>query len=150
MASDLIDSNGFYPPEDSTPVMSLVIPIVVTTAKLFRVKDDIPLEEIEKEENIFNLCEEVKGVMVFKNSLAIDNFSEKLFEENPLPLHDKIHKDIFKLGLDNYFEKGVSYCSPGYVYIINYDSMDELFSFCLNEVQKICKNVSNGYIKNEK
>lgn len=138
----------FYENEEHvSPIISVTLPIIVTTAKLYRLQADISLEDIEHEKEIFNLFEEEKGIMLLNlNYKTVWNFSDEIFEREPLPIDDNIIKLI--KSSDKYFDtKWLHYCNPGYVYIINYEHFDELFSKCLLNIENICEKFSENLLK---
>lgn len=127
------------------PVCCITVPIVVTTAKLFRVKKNLALEDIEKENDVMKLCDEEKGILLFDTDSSIEKFSEELFEKEPESSYGSL-TDKF-IAVNKLPFHSFQHCHPGYVYILNYEHLEELFSSCLNLIEKLCNNFPEKYIK---
>ncbi|MGB8217234.1 MAG: hypothetical protein WCE94_08025 [Candidatus Methanoperedens sp.] len=138
---DLHAVQNFYENEKETfPIISITLPVIVTTARLFRLHEDISLEDIEKQEDIFSLFEEENGLLLMNlNYETVWKFSEELFKKEPLPIYDELksNEHLNLLHLRN----------PGYVYIINYEHFDELFSKCLHKIENLCEKFSKNFIR---
>lgn len=125
--------------EDAAALISVTLPIIVTTAKLYRLQEDISLEDIENENDVLNIFKEAKGIMLFNlNYKTVWEFSNEIFEKKPLPIDDDIIK-LIQSSKERFDIEWLYNCNPGYVYIINYEHFDELFSKCLSKIENICE-----------
>ena len=133
--------------DDVAPLISVTLPIIVTTAKLYRLQEDISLEDIENEKDISNIFEEEKGMLLFNlNHETVWKFSNEIFKKEPLPIDDATINLI--RSSDKYFNTDrLHNCNPGYVYIINYEHFDELFSKCLLKIEQICEEISENLLE---
>ncbi len=135
-------SDVWWPPK----IASLTIPIIVTTAKLFTVREDVTLEDIEKEDKISNLLNEEKGVLLVSDDVIVRNFFHEEFKKHdfektirdvlPHFPHDRIIPSI-----------AMHLQRTRTVYIITYENFDEMFGKCINKIEKFCKEFPEKYIE---
>ena len=133
---------------DLNAVASVTFPIIVTTAPLYRVKEEISLEDIEKEKDFTNICEEVKGVLLTNEGNESEStFTRQLFDKKPI-INKRTIEYLDKVNLMENTSESIKWINPGFIYIINYKYTEELFSIALNKIKKICEEFSKK-IKNK-
>lgn len=130
--------------EYKNPIATLTIPIIITTANLFRVRDNLSIEDIENENDILNLSEKEKGILLINSDYAKSaKFSKQLFEKSPISFNNELENWITNFQPPDFFRIDMlKYTHPGYIYIINYYHFEELFANCINQIDEACYNFS--------
>lgn len=139
---ELIAKNEF----EDIEVISITIPIIVTTAKLLKAKENVSLETITDEEDVYSLLDEEKGILLMdSNYSTVSDFSDKLFQAKPLPIDSKLRTwACNSIGYDRLDPNCLKLCHPGYVYVISYEHFEELFSLCIENISEICMKYNNS------
>jgi hypothetical protein len=120
----------------------LSLPIVVTTADIFKIKKNTSLEEIETS-NLMQLVEKTPGVLYYHTDYSIlKPFRDSLNEEYPITLESEQEQFLTKDASKNV----ASYIHPGYVYIINYYNLTECFTTCINYIQNIIEDIKKHIV----
>lgn len=138
---DMIEHNPklFYSRNNKReiPIGSLTIPMVVTTAKIFKVRDNVTLEELEKEKDIRNLLEEKQGILLpYANYLDRKEFQKELISTDPTISSKSIKISEIE-----------DFCSPNCVYIVNYEHLEKVFSNCIAKIESLCENYAKVFQK---
>lgn len=113
---------------ESILISSLTIPIVLTTAKIFKLREGITLEKIQKKKDVEELYEEKSGVLLS----YVDYLDFEKFLGNLTQKYRRSEKVINMMGLK-------SYCIPGCVYITNYEYLEDTFSHCISKIERLCR-----------
>lgn len=130
-------------PHSYSSIGFMTVPIIVTTAKLFRVKDNTLMEDIENANNILDLSKEERSVLLFNSRSNFRRFSEEKFKKENI---EYFYKAINYLGDPSIGEHpSFRYNFPRNVYILNYDHLDDLLSFCLEKLQRLSDEIVGGY-----
>lgn len=124
-------------------IAAVTYPIIITTSKLFKFDSNISLEDIEKTEKIMDLCKEVQGVLLTNTEYKREEiFIEELFTKSPIRLSKKtlavLEKN--KMGVISSLDS-LKLMSPGYIYVINYEYLTELFDYAVLEIEKFCNSL---------
>ena len=123
----------------SVPMASLCLPIVVTTAEIWKVRAGVTLEVIENSKDINELGEPTQGVLLpFSENYMINKFTEELWSRMPIesrPLVDYIKTAPLSLHRFTGW--------PGSVYVINYSSFEEVLSTGISNIQKLVDDLKN-------
>jgi len=138
-----------------TPIATITIPIIVTTAKIFVVKKDLTLEDIEKEQNITSIITEEKGVVLCnQNDSNLHDFANEIlgnlsFNQELFGWCEKFGSIDAKYTTAYYQEKfhhEITTSLPHQICIINYEYLDEFFSTCTQIIETKCKEFQNKYV----
>ena len=136
---DFIENNGA---EDTSYVLyTNVIPLIITTSRLYKLKSNVSLEDIEKSDNIMDLLEEVDAIILNINTESITNeFRKTIFEKYPIN-SSTINSAVALFGgpiggvsVDTY--GNIHYpevYEENYVIIVNYKKLNDVFLNFLNE-----------------
>ncbi|MCX6652437.1 MAG: hypothetical protein NT137_03675 [Methanomassiliicoccales archaeon] len=123
------------------PFSTLTIPIIVTTAPLSILRDEVTLEEIENSIDIMDLAEEVPGICL-NRSQTHDQFTymDKVNEADPVYLSTEV-EDWLKnyQGLDKEAAHDIIRGSPvNRIHILNYASLEESLERVTGNIRSIC------------
>lgn len=126
---------------DELSVISLTIPIIVTTAKLIRIKDGVSIEDIRGSEHISDLTTEEKAIYLYTtNYKDYHRFIDKLKEEEPHELGQNTQKWFESLSeYDHMLFEQYDRSIPTRVYVVRYNHLDEFIDLLLSNIKKCCK-----------
>lgn len=126
------------------PLIISTVPVVVTTAEIFKIKQDTNLDDLEKVDDINSLVERVPGVAYnYTNESVLRKFTDQLWEKNPISM--SIPEEFWE-EIPNFSEESFKNIHPGMVYIINYSNLEEVFPKGLKRLENITKQIDDNIV----
>ncbi len=137
-------------PKFSTLLSTLTLPIIVTTADLYTLKENITLEEIEKENDTLKLCNNQEAVAVYNVGFEYFNkFNDELNKTGPLKLNNEESKLLLEIDSNKKLSSILSrlnYIHPGFIYIINYKYLDRQLNILNREIDLFAEKYRNNFL----
>jgi hypothetical protein len=121
----------------------MTVPIIITTAKLFRVKEGTSLEDIENASSVRDLFREERSVLLFGSRLSFKRFSEETFKEDNMQSFPKVIDFLGDSSIGD--NPSFRYNFPSNVYVLNYEYLDDLFSLCLGKLERLSYEIVEEY-----
>jgi hypothetical protein len=120
-----------------------IIPIIVTTAKIYQLKEEITIEDIKKAKTIEEIAKEEKAVFYEQpEHLELENYINNSFTFKETMIKSKFFKSETIEDQINDFKS----LEPR-ILIINYDNFEEIFSQLLNELNFYFKELSRYWTR---
>lgn len=108
-------------------ISGITLPVVVTTAEIYQMKEGILLEDVKEADEPENLFRKVKAVKFLKNEDNAREFARKKFERNNIHFIDQMDKIARSYSLDlpvtNRYPPNISGSSP--IYVVKYEYLDD-------------------------